>query len=89
MSLGRSVIIGITTGIERWNGRQPARVRMMPTTTDKIPNTSATAASSGADLNGGAVRNACIALRERILPVAAATLAKKWGVAVSASKAGA
>ncbi len=31
-------------------------VRMMPTRTDKVPNTSATAASSGSDLNGAAVR---------------------------------
>ncbi len=67
-------------------GLPAAKVRMMPTTTDKIPNTSATAASSGADLNGAAVRNACITLRERLLPVAAAMLAKKWGVAVSPSK---
>ena len=31
----------------------------MPTRTDKVPNTSATAASSGSDLNGAAVRDAC------------------------------
>ena len=35
------------------------RVRLAPTRTDKVPNTSATAASAGADLNGGAVKNAC------------------------------
>ena len=35
------------------------RVRLAPTRTDKVPNTSATAAISGADLNGGAVKNAC------------------------------
>ena len=34
-------------------------VRLMPTRTDKVPNTSATAASSGADLNGAAVLDAC------------------------------
>src|SRR5699024_12444207 len=34
-------------------------VRLAPTRTDKMPNTSATAASSGSDLNGGAVKNAC------------------------------
>ena len=32
-----------------------SRVRVMPTRTDKVPNTSATAASSGTDLNGAAV----------------------------------
>ena len=46
-------------------------VRVMKTQTDKVPNTSATAASSGADLNGAAVKNACVTLRERLAPVAA------------------
>ncbi|HEY5080244.1 MAG TPA: xanthine dehydrogenase molybdopterin binding subunit [Opitutaceae bacterium] len=62
------------------------RVRMMATTTDRVPNTSATAASSGADLNGAAVRNACITLRERLLPVAAALLSKKSSKRVPVSK---
>lgn len=46
-------------------------VRIMPTRTDKVPNTSATAASSGSDLNGAAVRAACETLRERLAEVAA------------------
>ena len=46
-------------------------IRVMRTQTDKVPNTSATAASSGSDLNGAAVRAACIILRERLSPVAA------------------
>ncbi|GAA4998875.1 xanthine dehydrogenase molybdopterin binding subunit [Streptomyces hyderabadensis] len=50
------------------------KVRLAPTRTDKVPNTSATAASSGADLNGGAVKNACEQLRERLLQVAASQL---------------
>ncbi|MBH5338384.1 xanthine dehydrogenase molybdopterin binding subunit [Streptomyces pactum] len=50
------------------------RVRLAPTRTDKVPNTSATAASSGADLNGGAIKNACEQLRERLLRVAATRL---------------
>ena len=48
-----------------------ASVRIMPTRTDKVPNTSATAASSGSDLNGAAVRAACDSLRERLAEVAA------------------
>jgi xanthine dehydrogenase molybdopterin binding subunit/xanthine dehydrogenase small subunit len=55
-------------------GLSADRIRVMFTRTDKIPNTSATAASSGADLNGAAVRNACETLRERLRPVAAAAL---------------
>ncbi|MER5612268.1 xanthine dehydrogenase molybdopterin binding subunit [Streptomyces sp. NPDC002215] len=50
------------------------KVRLAPTRTDKVPNTSATAASSGADLNGAAVKNACEQLRERLLQVAASQL---------------
>ena len=49
-------------------------VRLAPTRTDKVPNTSATAASSGADLNGGAVKNACEQIKERLLRVAGALL---------------
>jgi xanthine dehydrogenase large subunit len=66
-------------------GLPAERIRLMATTTDKVPNTSATAASSGADLNGAAVRNACILLRERLLPVAAEVLSKKSGKEVSAA----
>jgi xanthine dehydrogenase large subunit len=50
------------------------RVRLAPTRTDKVPNTSATAASSGADLNGGAVKNACEQIRERLAQVAGTLL---------------
>ncbi|MGW6054940.1 xanthine dehydrogenase molybdopterin binding subunit [Streptomyces sp. NPDC055189] len=50
------------------------KVRLAPTRTDKVPNTSATAASSGADLNGAAVKNACEQLRERLLQVAGSQL---------------
>ena len=46
-----------------------ARVRLAPTRTDKVPNTSATAASAGADLNGGAIKNACEQILERLVPV--------------------
>ncbi|WP_407572167.1 xanthine dehydrogenase molybdopterin binding subunit [Deinococcus altitudinis] len=49
-------------------------VRLAPTRTDKVPNTSATAASSGADLNGGAVQNACHQIRGRLASVAAGRL---------------
>ena len=49
-------------------------VRVMTTSTEKVPNTSATAASSGADLNGMAVREACNVLVERLKEVAAGML---------------
>lgn len=46
------------------------RMRMMNTSTDKVPNTSATAASSGSDLNGQAVKDACETLKARLAAVA-------------------
>ena len=46
-----------------------ARVRLAPTRTDKVPNTSATAASSSADLNGGAVKDACEQVLARLREV--------------------
>lgn len=64
-------ILGVTM---RELGLPAESIRLMFTRTDKIPNTSATAASSGADLNGAAVRNACETLRDRLRPVAAAML---------------
>ncbi|QDY66433.1 xanthine dehydrogenase molybdopterin binding subunit [Glutamicibacter halophytocola] len=49
-------------------------VRIAPTRTDKVPNTSATAASSGSDLNGGAVKDACEQIQGRLAQVAAGKL---------------
>lgn len=49
-------------------------VRLAPTRTDKVPNTSATAASSGTDLNGGAVKEACEQILGRLRTVAAGLL---------------
>lgn len=46
----------------------PDHVHIAETGTDKVPNTSATAASSGSDLNGMAVLNACQVIWDRLLP---------------------
>jgi xanthine dehydrogenase molybdopterin binding subunit len=54
-------------------------IRVMPTSTDKVPNTSATAASAGTDLNGAAAKNACEILRTRLAPVAQSMLKEKLG----------
>ena len=53
-------------------GVPASRVRVMSTRTDKVPNTSATAASSGSDLNGAAVQDACLQIKARLATVAAA-----------------
>lgn len=44
------------------------RIHVAETATDRVPNTSATAASAGSDLNGMAVLNACEKLVKRIQP---------------------
>ena len=55
-------------------GVELGAIRIMPTSTGKVPNTSATAASSGTDLNGAAVLDACGKLRAVLAPVAASML---------------
>src|SRR5437870_444281 len=47
------------------------RIRITASDTSKVPNASATAASSGADINGKAAQAAAIALRERLAQFAA------------------
>jgi xanthine dehydrogenase large subunit len=58
-------------------GISTRQVRVTGTDTQKVPNASATAASSGADINGAAVNNACDQMRERLAPVAARMLGCK------------
>ena len=47
------------------------RIQITATNTGKVPNTSPTAASSGADLNGKAAQNAALTLRQRLVDFAA------------------
>ncbi|MAU19683.1 MAG: xanthine dehydrogenase molybdopterin binding subunit [Martelella sp.] len=47
------------------------RVKITATTTGKVPNTSATAASSGSDLNGMAAYNAAKEIKDRLIAFAA------------------
>src|SRR5262249_5778599 len=61
-------------------------VRVMKTRTDKVPNTSATAASSGADLNGAAVKNACDTLRDRLAEIAATMWSERAQKTIPPSK---
>ncbi len=46
------------------------RIKISATTTDKVPNTSATAASSGSDINGMAARAAAITIKKRLISFA-------------------
>ncbi|MBN3812709.1 xanthine dehydrogenase molybdopterin binding subunit [Paraburkholderia sp. Ac-20347] len=56
-------------------GIEFGRVRVTATDTSKVANTSATAASTGSDLNGKAAQDAARQLRERLAALAATT----WG----------
>ena len=56
-------------------GIDVANVKVMPTSTEKNNNTSATAASSGSDLNGSAAADACRKIRARLTRFAGAYFA--------------
>lgn len=56
------------------------RIKITATATSKVPNTSATAASSGSDLNGMAAANAVQQIKARLIDFAA----EKYGVEKSA-----
>ncbi|MCC9620909.1 xanthine dehydrogenase molybdopterin binding subunit [Thalassospira sp. MA62] len=53
------------------------QIKITATNTGKVPNTSATAASSGADMNGMAARDAAMTIKNRLIEFAA----EKYGVA--------
>ncbi|WP_425046466.1 xanthine dehydrogenase molybdopterin binding subunit [Primorskyibacter sp. S87] len=55
------------------------RIKITKTTTEKVPNTSATAASSGSDLNGMAALDAAEQIKARLVKFAS----EKWGVSES------
>ncbi|KAJ4447027.1 hypothetical protein ANN_09015 [Periplaneta americana] len=60
-------------------------IHIAETSTDKVPNTSATAASCGSDLNGMAVMDACEILRKRLEPYKAANPKGTWAEWVRAA----
>jgi len=68
--MGQGIHTNIAAIAAKELGVKPEQIRVMATSTDKVPNTSATAASAGTDMNGAAVKNACDILRARLAPVA-------------------
>ncbi len=77
--MGQGLYSNIAAIAARELGLTIDRVRVMATRTDKVPNTSATAASCGTDLNGAAVKDACDTLRARLRPFAEEMLSEKCG----------
>ncbi|WP_355662202.1 xanthine dehydrogenase molybdopterin binding subunit [Halomonas salifodinae] len=69
--MGQGLHTKVCQVVARELGLDIERVRITATRTDKVPNTSPTAASSGADLNGQAAKDAASKLRERLFDFAA------------------
>ena len=77
--MGQGINTNMTAIAARGLGVPAEKIRVMATATDKVPNTSATAASSGTDMNGMAVKDACDQIVARLRPVAAEMLSSKRG----------
>ena len=77
--MGQGINTNIMAIAARALGVAAEKIRVMSTATDKVPNTSATAASSGTDMNGMAVKDACDQIVARLRPVAAEMLSSKTG----------
>ena len=69
--MGQGLYIKVAQVVAEEFGLTPDRVRITATTTGKVPNTSATAASSGADLNGMAAKAAAGTIKSRLIAFAA------------------
>ena len=85
--MGQGLYMKVAQVVAEVFGIDVARVAITATTTGKVPNTSPTAASSGADLNGMAACNAATAIKERMAKVAAQLLQVKPEVLVFADNA--
>jgi xanthine dehydrogenase large subunit len=70
--MGQGLFVKVAQVVAEEFGIGLDRIRVTATTTAKVPNTSATAASSGSDLNGKAAQAAARTIRLRLAKVAAA-----------------
>ena len=74
--MGQGLYTKVAQVVAEEFGIDASAVRITATTTGKVPNTSATAASSGADLNGMAAKQAAGTIKNRLIDFAA----KQWKV---------
>ena len=77
--MGQGLFIKVAQITAATLGVPLSKVRCQPTSTAVVPNTSATAASSGSDLNAMAAQNAALVLRRRLTQVAA----RQWQCAAA------
>jgi xanthine dehydrogenase large subunit len=77
--MGQGLYTKVTQVVAEEFGVPLSQVRTSATDTSKVPNTSATAASSGSDLNGKAAQAAAHTIKERLINFAA----EKYGVSTT------
>lgn len=65
--MGQGLHTKVGQVVARCFGVSQEQILVTATRTDKVPNTSPTAASSGTDLNGKAAENAALAIRKRLI----------------------
>ena len=70
--MGQGLYIKVAQVVAAELGLPLSAIRLSATDTSKVPNTSATAASSGSDLNGKAAQAAAAAIRRRLADLAGA-----------------
>jgi xanthine dehydrogenase large subunit len=68
--MGQGLYVKVAQVVAEEFGVDLEHVKITATTTAKVPNTSATAASSGSDINGWAAKNAAGAIKERLIAFA-------------------
>jgi len=79
VEMGQGVAEKIARVAARTLGIARSRVKVESTNTSRVANTSPTAASTGADMNGHATSLACRAIRERLVGVAAGAIGVEAG----------
>ncbi|HET6439189.1 MAG TPA: xanthine dehydrogenase molybdopterin binding subunit, partial [Anaeromyxobacter sp.] len=74
VEMGQGLFVKVAQVVADELGLPLERVQLTATTTEKVPNTPATAASSGSDMNGKAAQAAARAIKSRLAKVAAGHL---------------
>ena len=65
--MGQGLMVKVQQIVAHTLGMNHSRISITATRTDKVPNTSPTAASSGTDINGAAAQNAALKLKKRLV----------------------
>jgi len=65
--MGQGLMVKVAQVVATTLGMDIGRITITATRTDKVPNTSATAASSGSDINGMAAQDAANTIKSRLL----------------------